>query len=212
MDEFKGATDDNVGEQPPGGRLERFDSMDDLNLLSEQDRFDHVTSCSMPSSCQDGMLEIVSIRGAFHLGQIKVGLSNAQRLCQCKEATIHIKHKVAVQVDGEPWRQSACTLRVKRKPKSASMLHRSSDDGGAETVMSQLLDWAEERKLVDGQVHSILMKEFSRRIETHARQKRHRAQDGKLISMQKLKRAMGSTASVPSMASQWQANTSGIAF
>ncbi|EEC46638.1 predicted protein, partial [Phaeodactylum tricornutum CCAP 1055/1] len=66
-------------------------------------------------SCQDGILEIVSIRGAFHLGQIKVGLSNAQRLCQCREATIQIRQKMAVQVDGEPWRQSACTLRVKRK-------------------------------------------------------------------------------------------------
>lgn len=196
-----------------GKSLDRVDSMDDLTLLPEKDRYAHVTSCRMPSSCQDGMLEIVSIRGAFHLGQIKVGLSNAQRLCQCKAVTIHLKHKVAVQVDGEPWRQSACTLVVKRKPQSATMLHRSADDGGVETVMSKLLDWAEERKLVDGQVHSILMKEFSRRVESHTRQKRTRAQDqGGLLSMQKLKRAMGSSPSVPSLSSQWPGGSGGNSF
>jgi hypothetical protein len=185
------------------GSMDRFDSIDDIDaLLSEAEKFEQVTACEYPSSCQDGVLEVVSIRGAFHLGQIKVGLSTAQKVCQCREAKIVIKKKVAVQIDGEPWRQNTCTLNVKRKPDPAVMLHRSADDGGVETEMSKLLDWAEERKLVDGQVHSVLMKEFSRRIESKTRQRRTRNQDNIMYS---LKRAIGSTGAMSSMqgAQQW---------
>jgi diacylglycerol kinase (ATP) len=152
--------------------LERVDSSENLlrDMMPAEEKFAHVTACSRPSSCQDGYLDVVSIRGAFHLGQIKVGLSNAQRLCQCREATITIRNKVAVHVDGEPWRQRAATLTIRRKKEPAVMLHRSVDDWGVEMEMSKLLDWAEERKMIDGQVHSILMKEFSRRIESKTRQ------------------------------------------
>jgi len=153
--------------------IDRADSLDDLQtILSEEEKYERVTACDRPSSCQDGVLDVVSIRGAFHLGQIKVGLSNAQRLCQCREAKIIIKNKVAVQIDGEPWRQKPCTLIVKRKPEPAIMLHRSADDGGVETEMSKLLDWAEERQIIDPEAHSILMKEFSRRIESKTRRRR----------------------------------------
>jgi diacylglycerol kinase (ATP) len=192
------------------GSMERVDSLDHMDtLLTEEEKFEQVTACEYPSSCQDGVLEVVSIRGAFHLGQIKVGLSTAQKVCQCREAKIVIKKKVAVQIDGEPWRQNTCTLNVKRKPDPAVMLHRSADDGGVETEMSKLLDWAEERKLVDGQVHSVLMKEFSRRIESKTRQRRVRDQDNHI--MYSLKRAIGSTGAMSSMqgAQQWP---SGISF
>ena len=181
--------------------MARVDSVDDLNnlfALSPEERFEKVTACAMPSSCQDGYLDIVSIRGAFHLGQIKVGLSNAQRLCQCREVTIVLKNKVAVQVDGEPWRQNACTLTIRRKPEHAVMLHRSVDDGGVETEMSKLLDWAEARNIIDGQTHSILMKEFSRRIESLTRQRRaaarQRHENNFLHFTSSLKKAMSSGA------------------
>jgi diacylglycerol kinase (ATP) len=189
--------------------FERVDSVDDMDtLLSDAEKFEQVTACEFPSSCQDGVLEVVSIRGAFHLGQIKVGLSTAQKVCQCREAKIVIKKKVAVQIDGEPWRQNSCTLRVKRKPDPAVMLHRSADDGGVETEMSKLLDWAEERHLIDGQVHSVLMKEFSRRIESKTRQRRVRNQDNIMYT---LKRAIGSTGAMSNMqgAQQWP---NGISF
>jgi len=153
--------------------------------MTAEERFARVTACELPSSCQDGYLDVVSIRGAFHLGQIKVGLSNAQRLCQCREATITIKNKVAVQLDGEPWRQRSSTLTIKRKKDPAVMLHRSADDGGVEMEMSKLLDWAEERKMIDSQVHTILMKEFSRRIESKTRQRRVRAQDNIMTTLKK---------------------------
>ena len=154
-----------------------------------------MTACDMPSSCQDGMLDVVSIRGAFHLGQIRVGLSHAKRLCQCHEATVIIKRKTAVHIDGEPWRQTVSTLHIKRKKESAIMLHRSADEsGGVETEMAKLLDWAEERQIIDRNVHSALMKEFSRRIERKTRQRRVRSQDNLMLS---LSRAIGRTNSFP---------------
>lgn len=174
--------------------LDRVDSVEDIAsmALSDEEKYSRVTACDRPSSCQDGLLDIVSIRGAFHLGQIRVGLSNAQKICQCREATIIIKRKVSVQTDGEPWRQNVCTLRVKRKKDAAIMLHRSADDSnGVETEMAKLLDWAEERQFIDSKIHGTLMKEFSRRIEIKTRQRRIiSSQDNIMFS---LKRAMGST-------------------
>jgi hypothetical protein len=154
---------------------DRSDSSENLlGHLTEEQRYDVVTSCDLPTSCQDGVLEVVSIRSMFHLGQIRVGLSNAQRLCQCRHIKIVTRKKVAFQVDGEPWRQDKCTLEIRRKDDPALMLHRSLEDG-AETEMSKLLDWAEERKLIDGTVHKIMMKEFSRRIESKTRRRRSAA-------------------------------------
>lgn len=180
--------------------------MDDLLLAglheTDDEKLARVTACNMPSSCQDGVLDIVSVRGPIHLGQIRVGLSNAQRLCQCREATIFVKKKkVAVQIDGEPWRQGCGTMRVSRKKDPAVMLHRSPDEsGGVETEMAKLLDWAEERKIIDRSAHATMMKEFSRRIESKTRQRRVKSQDN---LMQSLKRAistrnMSSTSSGPS--------------
>jgi hypothetical protein len=173
--------------------MDRVDSELDLEsmVMTDEEKFQKVTACDRPSSCQDGLLDIVSIRGAFHLGQIRVGLSNAQKLCQCREATIIIRRKMSIQTDGEPWRENVCTLRVKRKKDAAIMLHRSADESnGVETEMAKLLDWAEDRRLVDNKVHAVLMKEFSRRIESKTRERRVRSQDNLMFS---LKRAIGSS-------------------
>lgn len=181
--------------------LFRIDSRDNLispDMMTTEERFAHVTACNLPNSCQDGYLEVVSIRGAFHLGQIKVGLSNAQRLCQCSEASISIKNQVAVQVDGEPWRQKVSTLTIKRKKDPVMMLHRSVDDGGVEMEMNKLLDWAEERKMINSQVHSVLMKEFSRRIESKTRQRRFRTQDNIMKTLKKAISSGGITNNIPS--------------
>lgn len=164
--------------------------MDDFQVESEEDTFRQLFSCDRPSSCQDGSLEIVSVRGTYHIGQIRVGLSNATRICQAKEVKIICKKKIAAQVDGEPWRQSACTMTISRKKEPAMMLHRSADEsGGVETEMAKLLDWAEDRRIIDHDVHAVLMKEFSRRIENKTRQRRVRSQDNLMLS---LKRAIAS--------------------
>lgn len=136
----------------------RSDSIEDFLALeteaskemSPEARVAKVTACDLPSSCQDGLLDVVSIRGTFHLGQIRVGLSNAQLLCQCREAVVTLKKKVAVQIDGEPWRQNQSVLRINRKKDRATMLNRSADDnGGVESEVAKLLSWANEREVID---------------------------------------------------------------
>lgn len=176
----------------------REDSVENLTAmmkqLSDEEKFQRVTACDRPSSCQDGFLDVVSVRGAFHLGQIKVGLSTPQRLCQCREAVIVIKRKVPVQIDGEPWRQNVCTLRVRRKKDATRMLHRSENEGnGVETEVAHLLDWAEDKKLIDDNVHDALMKEFSRRIENKNRERRELNNRSGTFS---LKRAIASTSTL----------------
>ena len=137
---------------------ENFDS--DFSFLHPQsnpaeEKLRKITACDQPSSCQDGLLDVVSVRSAFHLGQIHVGLSHAQRICQCHEAIVTNKKAVAVQVDGEPWKQKGhSSLKITRKKDPAKMLHRAANDGGgAETEMAKLLDWAEERNIIDKEVH-----------------------------------------------------------
>ena len=173
--------------------IDRIDSVEDLASLplTEEEKFHRVTACDRPSSCQDGFLDVVSVRGSFHLGQIRVGLSTCQQLCQCRELSIIFKRRVTVQLDGEPWRQSSGTIHIRRKKDAAIMLHRSADEShGVETEMAKLLDWAEDRKYIDNKTHAVLMKEFSRRIESKTRERRERSQDTLMFS---LKRAMESS-------------------
>ncbi len=137
-----------------GNGLARNESIDDL---TEHETSTELNACAAPSSCQDGLLDVVSIRGAFHLGQIRVGLSHAQLLCQCREAHITLKKKqVAVQIDGEPWRQNPATLHILRKPDRANMLNRSAkDSGGVESEVTKLLNWANEKDVIDRNQYAV---------------------------------------------------------
>ena len=132
-----------------------FDTAQFARVLDYDEKLAKVTACDSPSSCQDGLLDVVSIKGIFHMGQIKVGLSRAQLICQCSDVAIKLKKKVPVQIDGEPWKQSSCTIRVRRKKDPAIMLHRAAaEGGGVETEMAELLDWAEDRQIIDKTVHA----------------------------------------------------------
>jgi hypothetical protein len=88
--------------------------------------------------------------------QIRVGLSNAQLLCQCREATVTLKKKIAVQIDGEPWRQPPSTLKIIRKPDRATMLNKSAkDSGGVENEITKLLNWANEKEVIDRKQYAV---------------------------------------------------------
>lgn len=168
-----------------------FDSEDFAGELDYEEKLAKVTACDLPSSCQDGLLDIVSIKSIFHMGQVKVGLSRAQLICQCSEVEIRLKKRVPVQIDGEPWKQNSGTIRIHRKKEPALMLHRAAaEGGGVETEVGSLLEWAEERQIIDKNVHATLMREFSRRIESKNRAKRVSSNDNLFFSM---KRAMGAT-------------------
>jgi len=168
--------------------------------MTPEERLARIMDCTSPSSCQDGKLDVISHRGNFNLGQIRVGLSNAQRLCQCSKVKITMKKGIAVQVDGEPWQQESGVLTIERQKDPAMMLHRALEEGGGiETEVANLLEWAEDKKIIKKDAHTTLMKEFSRRVEKKTRARRNKTQQTVFASMKKRIASSNRFPSVPDM-------------
>ncbi|GLI65672.1 hypothetical protein VaNZ11_009276, partial [Volvox africanus] len=97
-----------------------------------------------PQSISDGVLEVVVVYGAVHLGQLQVGLARATKLCQCRTAIITTHQALPMQVDGEPWMQPAAQLSVSLKG-SAVLLRRldlSSATSRLTAAVGEVLDGA----------------------------------------------------------------------
>jgi len=152
------------------------------------DHFDRLTDCSGASSCQDGKIDVVSYYGNFHLGQIRVGLGTAQLLCQCSELTIVLKKRLAIQIDGEPWKQDKAKIKIVRKNDPAVMLHKTGGDTGTESILAEVLEWAEDQSIIDREIHNALMKEYSRRIESKTRDRRNKSKEN-LLGLSAISRA-----------------------
>eukprot|EP00124_Ichthyophonus_hoferi_P001199 Ihof_evm9s57 gene=Ihof_evmTU9s57 len=54
-----------------------------------------------PQSSDDGVLEIVGLRGLFHAGLLQLGLGHAVRIGQATTMYLHVMEDVVAQVDGE---------------------------------------------------------------------------------------------------------------
>ncbi|CAN1835951.1 Diacylglycerol kinase 2 [Linum perenne] len=113
-------------------------------------------------SMQDKMLEIVCVRGAWHLGKIQVGLSQARRLAQGNVIRIHASSSFPVQIDGEPFIHQPGCLEMKHDGQ-VFMLRRTLEEpkGHAVAIMTEVLADAECKGIINTSQRKILLQQLA---------------------------------------------------
>lgn len=113
-------------------------------------------------SMHDKMLEVVCISGAWQLGKLQVGLSQARRLAQGHTIRLHIGTPFPVQIDGEPWIQQPGTLEITHCGQ-VFMLRRASEEptGHAAAIMTEVLVNAECNGLISAAQKKILLQQMA---------------------------------------------------
>jgi len=124
-----------------------------------------VNKWAAPSSRQDGMLDVVAVYGAFHLGQLQMGLASAEKVGQCRAVRLATNDALPMQVDGEPWVQEKCVIRIQAQPDKIPMLMFTKEGGEVVEDVQYALDNALAQNFINSTQHGSIMAEISNRIE-----------------------------------------------
>ncbi|KAI8535571.1 hypothetical protein RHMOL_Rhmol10G0184800 [Rhododendron molle] len=115
-------------------------------------------------SMHDKLLEVVCISGAWHLGKLQVGLSQARRLAQGRAIRIHLSNSFPVQIDGEPFIQKPGCLEITHHGQ-VFMLRRASGSqeprGHAASIMTEVLVDAECKGLINTSQKRLLLQQIA---------------------------------------------------
>ena len=60
----------------------------------------------------DGLIDVVVVYGALHLGQLSCGTDRPVRICQARRVRLETRRTLPVQADGQPWEQPASVFDV----------------------------------------------------------------------------------------------------